>query len=55
MIGMFLLQDRKVWNFYFGYFDLFVIWFLAIGISDARIGYSGPHPRPARRKRWTVE
>jgi hypothetical protein len=35
-IGMFLLQDRKVWNFDFGYFDLFVIWFLAIGISDSR-------------------
>jgi hypothetical protein len=37
MIGMFLLQDRKVWNFDFGYFDLFVIWFLAIGISGYRI------------------
>ena len=32
MIGMPFLQDRKVWNFEFGYRDLFVIWFLAIVI-----------------------
>ena len=30
MIGMSFVQDHKVWNFEFGYCDLFVIWFLAI-------------------------
>ncbi len=31
-IGMFLLHNHKVWNFEFGYCDLFVIWVLAIVI-----------------------
>jgi len=32
MNGMPFLQDDKVWDFEFGYCDLFVIWFLVIVI-----------------------
>lgn len=36
---------QKVWHFEFGYYDLFVIWFLAIGISFT-IVFGLPTPIP---------